>query len=46
MVWEDHWVSLNAIIANRISKEFSKDGGKVVTHLIKNSLAIIEAEID
>lgn len=41
-----HCLSLNAIVANRISKEFSKDGGKAVTHLIKNSLAIIEAEID
>lgn len=41
-----HCLSLNAIVANRISKEFSKDGGKAVAHLIKNSLAIIEAEID
>ena len=41
-----HCLSLNAIVANRISKEFSKDGGKAVTHLIKNSLAIIGAEID
>jgi uridine phosphorylase len=36
-----HSVSLNAIVANRISKEFSKDGGKAVENLIKQSLNII-----
>ena len=41
-----HCLSLNAIVANRVNKEFSKDGGKVVENLIKHSLAIIETEID
>ncbi len=34
-------VSLNVIVANRIAKEFSKDGTKAVESLIKNSLDII-----
>lgn len=34
-------LSLNAIVANRISKEFSKDGGAAVENLIKKSLEII-----
>jgi len=36
-----HCLSLNAIVANRISKEFSKDGGHAVENLIKQSLNII-----
>ncbi len=35
-------LSLNAIVANRITKEFSKDGGAAVENLIKNALEIIE----
>lgn len=34
-------LSLNAIVANRISKEFSKDGGKAVENLITTALQII-----
>ncbi|MCW3093703.1 MAG: phosphorylase [Ferruginibacter sp.] len=34
-------VSLNAIVANRITKEFSKDGGLAVENLIKHSLNVI-----
>lgn len=34
-------VSLNAIVANRIVKEFSKDGNLAVQNLIKRSLQII-----
>ena len=34
-------LSLNAIVANRISKEFSKDGAAAVENLIKKSLEII-----
>ena len=41
-----HCVSLSAIVANRISKQFSKDGGKAVEHLIKQSLEIVVREID
>lgn len=41
-----HSVSLSAIVANRISKQFSKDGGMAVEHLIKQSLEIVVAEID
>ncbi|MEO5892939.1 MAG: nucleoside phosphorylase [Ferruginibacter sp.] len=36
-----HCLSLSAIVANRISKEFSKDGGKAVEDLIKQSLNVI-----
>ena len=34
-------LSLSAIVANRVEKEFSKDGGLAVQHLIKKSLEII-----
>jgi len=37
-----HCLSLNAIVANRIKKEFSKDGTLAVENLIKQSLEIIE----
>ncbi|MEO7766701.1 MAG: nucleoside phosphorylase [Ferruginibacter sp.] len=36
-----HCVSLSAIVANRITKEFSKDGGLAVENLIKQSLNVI-----
>ena len=36
-----HCLSLSAIIANRISKQFSKDGALAVENLIKQSLLII-----
>lgn len=36
-----HCLSLSAIVANRVSREFSKDGGKAVEELIKQSLNII-----
>lgn len=34
-------VSLSAIIANRITKEFSKDGSKAIENLVQKSLQII-----
>ena len=34
-------VSLNAIVANRISKQFSNDGVQAVENLIKQSLGVI-----
>lgn len=34
-------VSLNVIVANRVAKEFSKDGGAAVENLIKHSLGVI-----
>jgi len=34
-------ISLSAIVANRISKTFSKDGSQAMEHLIKQSLNII-----
>lgn len=37
-----HCLSLSAIVANRITKEFSKDGALAVQTLIQQSLAIIE----
>ena len=37
-----HCLSLSAIVANRITKEFSKDGGAAVENLIKKTLEIIE----
>ncbi len=36
-----HCVSLNAIVANRITKEFSKNGELAVENLIKQSLQVI-----
>lgn len=36
-----HCVSLSAIVANRIRKEFSKDGSALMENLIKHSLNII-----
>jgi uridine phosphorylase len=33
-----HCVSLNVIVANRITKEFSKDGNAAIENLIKTSL--------
>jgi uridine phosphorylase len=36
-----HCLSLSAIVANRIEKEFSKDGNALVESLIKHSLEII-----
>ena len=35
-------LSINVIVANRVRKEFSKDGGAAVEHLIKTCLGIIE----
>lgn len=35
-------LSINVIVANRVRKEFSKDGSKAIEHLIQQSLAIIE----
>ncbi len=36
-----HCISLNAMVANRVTKQFSKDGKKLVEHLIEKSMAII-----
>ena len=35
-------LSINVIVANRVRKEFSKDGAAAVDHLIKTCLGIIE----
>ena len=35
-------ISLNAVVANRVTKTFSKDGGKAVVNLIEKSLEIIK----
>ncbi len=40
-----HCLSLSAIVANRISKEFSRDGGAAVENLIKTTLDIITHQI-
>lgn len=40
-----HCLSLSAIVANRISKQFSKDGNAAVESLIKKSLEIISSGI-
>lgn len=37
-----HCLALNAIVANRVKQEFTKDGAAAVEGLIKQSLAIIE----
>jgi uridine phosphorylase len=36
-----HCLSLNAIVANRVEKTFSKDGNKAVAQLIESALTII-----
>ncbi|MDI9366438.1 MAG: nucleoside phosphorylase [Flavobacterium sp.] len=38
-----HCLSLNAIVANRVEKEFSKDGQKTVENLIVKALGIISS---
>jgi uridine phosphorylase len=38
-----HCVSLSAIVANRIQKEFTKDGNSVVEKLIQKTLGILAA---
>ncbi len=38
-----HCLSLNAIVANRVEKTFSKDGNKAVAHLIESALTIISS---
>ncbi|HSN59973.1 MAG TPA: nucleoside phosphorylase [Ferruginibacter sp.] len=40
-----HCLSLSAIVANRITKEFSNDGGAAVENLIKKTLEIIELKV-
>lgn len=40
-----HCLSLSAIVANRISKEFSKDGAAAVENLIQKTLGIIESKL-
>ena len=40
-----HCLSLSAIVANRISREFSKDGNAAVEKLIKQTLSIISSSI-
>jgi uridine phosphorylase len=40
-----HCLSLSTIVANRITKEFSRDGAAAVENLIKNTLEIIEGKV-
>lgn len=40
-----HCLSLSAIVANRITREFSKDGGAAVEKLIEKTLEIIDGNI-
>jgi uridine phosphorylase len=40
-----HCLSLSAIVANRITKEFSKDGAKAVDGLIEKTLEIVSSSI-
>ena len=35
-------LSVNAIVANRVTKQFSKNGGLAIDNLIKNTLQIVE----
>jgi uridine phosphorylase len=37
-----HCLSLSAIVANRVTKEFSRDGNAAVERLIRQTLAIVE----
>lgn len=40
-----HCLSLSTIVANRITKEFSKDGAAAVEELIKKTLEIVEGNV-
>ena len=40
-----HCLSLSVVVANRISKEFSKDGNAAVENLIKKTLEIVEGQV-
>jgi uridine phosphorylase len=40
-----HCLSISAIVANRISKEFSKDGNAAVENLIQQALQIISSKL-
>jgi uridine phosphorylase len=40
-----HCLSLNAIVANRIQKEFTKDGDKLIHKLIRHSLETISTSL-
>ena len=40
-----HCVSLSAIVANRIRKEFSRDGNALIDRMIRQSLEIIATSI-
>jgi uridine phosphorylase len=40
-----HCLSISAIVANRISKEFSKDGNAAVENLIQKTLSIISSNL-
>jgi len=40
-----HCLSISAIVANRITKEFSKDGAATVENLIQKSLQIISSHL-
>lgn len=41
-----HCLSLSAIVANRITKEFSADGNAAVENLIKKTLGIVEGHVE
>ena len=41
-VFGHHCLAINAIVANRINKTFTKDGGKIIDSMIKKNLEIIE----
>jgi len=41
-VFGHHCLAINAIVANRINKTFTKDGGKIIDSMIKRNLEIIE----
>lgn len=40
-----HCLSLSAIVANRITKEFSTDGNAAVENMIKKTLEIVEGQV-
>lgn len=40
-----HCLAINAIVANRVQKEFSKDGKAAVENLIKKFISIFDSEI-
>ena len=45
-VFGHHCLAVNTIVANRVRKEFTKDGAKSIEHMIQKSLEILSSSTD